>query len=360
MRKGNILKTWLTVLLVFQTSVAVLFAGDPARIGTAAGTQVLIPVGARGLAMGGADLAFTSGLDAIHWNPAGLAAMEGNAAGLFSTMTFFNDIQLNYFAAAFRSRIGSIGVNVRAFDFGDIPVTTQEDMDGASGETFSPTFATIGITYGGNLSDRINIGITAKVIHESIPRAGANAFAIDFGVQYRNLGGIPGLAVGIVARNIGTNLEYTGSGLLTQARDVDSPYDDFRSREAASEQIPSDFELGLSYKFDVGAANHMMVSGIFQNNNFDDDVIRFGGEFAVGNMLFLRGGYSLPLLGDITSEEQDIDISSADRSDDIIHSLTFGGGLHIVVVGMDLTFDYAFRDAKYFNGENVFAIRLGF
>ncbi|GAF76391.1 unnamed protein product, partial [marine sediment metagenome] len=149
MKKGR-----FTCLLVLLTSVSLLFAGDPARIGTAAGTQALIPVGARGLAMGGADLAYTRGLDAIHWNPAGFAVMEGNAAGLFSTMTFFNDIRLNYFAAGFKSPKlhGGIGVSVRAFDFGDIPITTMEDMDGASGKTFSPTFATIGLTYGGNLS----------------------------------------------------------------------------------------------------------------------------------------------------------------------------------------------------------------
>ena len=178
-------------------------------------------------------------------------------------------------------------------------------------------------------------------------------------MQYRNLGGIQGLALGIAARNIGSNMEYTGSGLLTQARDVDSPYDDFRSREAVSDQIPSDFELGLSYKIDVGDGNHLIASGIFQNNNFQDDVMRFGGEFAFANMLFLRGGYSLPLLGSITSEDEG-EISSGDRSKDIIYSLTFGAGVHLMIVGMDLTFDYAFRDARYFDGGNVFAIRLGF
>ncbi len=67
------------LLLVVLLGVPALYAGDASRIGTAAGTQVLIPVGGRDLGMGGSDLATTSGLDAIYWNPAGL--IERRASG---------------------------------------------------------------------------------------------------------------------------------------------------------------------------------------------------------------------------------------------------------------------------------------
>ncbi len=56
------------------------YGGDPARIGQAAGVQTLVPVSARDIAMAGANLALTSGLDAIYWNPAGLPRMK-NVAG---------------------------------------------------------------------------------------------------------------------------------------------------------------------------------------------------------------------------------------------------------------------------------------
>ncbi|NOY60432.1 MAG: hypothetical protein GXO75_16090 [Calditrichaeota bacterium] len=58
------------MLVLFLASLPV-YAGDADRIGTAAGTQVLVPVGARDLAMAGSDIVFTTGVDAIYWNPAG-------------------------------------------------------------------------------------------------------------------------------------------------------------------------------------------------------------------------------------------------------------------------------------------------
>jgi len=47
----------LMVLLVLALSP--IYGGDADRVGTSSGTQVLIPVGARDLAMGGANLAST-------------------------------------------------------------------------------------------------------------------------------------------------------------------------------------------------------------------------------------------------------------------------------------------------------------
>ena len=65
--------------------------------------QLLVPVGARDLAMGGANLANTENLEAIYWNPAGLSSMANRAAGQFSTMQIFNDIRVNYVAVAVKA-----------------------------------------------------------------------------------------------------------------------------------------------------------------------------------------------------------------------------------------------------------------
>ncbi len=328
-----------TVLLV--ASCTILFAGDPDRVGTGAGTQTLVPVGARDIAMGGADLATTAGLGALHWNPAGLAAMPDRAAGLFSTMTIFNDIGVNNFAAGLNFGKGTLGLSVKSFDFGDILVTTMEDSDGESGATFSPTFATIGLTYGRRLTDRVNVGFTGKVVYESIARANASAFAFDFGVQYKDFAGLTGLHLGVVARNIATNMTYTGAALLAQSRDKDATYDDFRSREAASDQLASDVEFGISYKY----GGNLTFSGVFQNNNFGYDELKFGGEFVFNDMIFLRGGY-------IQTMEAEVE--------EVLYGMSFGAGLHYKVAGADLTIDYAHRLSQYFDGNNVFSLRMGF
>ena len=79
------------------------------------------------------------------------------AAGQFSTMTIFNDVSVNYLGLGVKSEeLGAFGVSIKSFDFGDIPYTTNQDMDGSSGRTFSPTFVTVGLTYSNLLTDVIH------------------------------------------------------------------------------------------------------------------------------------------------------------------------------------------------------------
>ncbi len=346
MRYNKFLIISAILLFAILLSANSAFAGDPARTGTAAGVQTLVPVGARDLAMGGSDIANTSGLNAIYWNPAGLTSMKNTAAGEFSTMTIFNDIKVNYLAIGVKAgQFGSFGISLKAFNFGDIPLTTVEDADGLSGKTFSPTFATVGATYSRLLTDAIQVGATGKLIYESIPRASASAFAFDFGIQYHGLGHVQGLSVGLAVKNIGTNMKYAGSGLLEQATEANASFQDFRSREAASNELPANVQLGLSYKRNFAENSVVTLSGIFQNNNLQEDQYMFGGEYGYGDLIFLRGGYLL---------------ANNISSDANLYTFTAGAGLHYKVGGTDLTFDYAYRDVQYFDGNNLFSVSIGF
>jgi hypothetical protein len=333
------------LLLILALGMTSLFAGDESRIGTAAGSELLVPVGGRDLAMGGADLANTQGLDAIYWNPAGFAQMRFNAGAQFSTMTIFNDINVNYAAIGVKAgRFGSFGASIKVFDFGDIPFTTNEDWDGASGRTFSPSFFIAGLTYSRMLTDAILVGVTGKLINESIPRASASAFAFDIGLQYHGLGQINGLNLGLVVRNIGSNMTYSGSALLVRSLN-DLGIADFRDRPTASNQLPATVELGLSYNRSINEQNNLIVAGIFQNNNFENDQYKFGVEYNYNQLVFLRGGY-------LYTQKTD--------SKDVLYRFTAGLGLHYNVGGTDLTFDYAFRDSQYFDGNNLFSLTIGF
>jgi hypothetical protein len=308
--------------------------------------QTKVPVGARDLAMGGANIANTVGLDAIYWNPAGLSSMKNNAAGVFSTMSIFNDINVNYVAIGLRmGRLGSMGVSLKAFDFGDIPVTTTEDPDGASGRTFSPTFVTTGLTYSRLLTDAIQVGFTGKLIYESIPRASASAFAFDAGIQYHELGGIPGFSIGLTVKNIGGNMTYQGSALTTQASTGSLGQNEFVDRIASSDQLPAMVELGAGYKRLIAENNTVTVSGLFLNNNFGNDAFKIGGEYMFQDLIALRGGY---LLENNTAAE------------DNLYRFTAGVGLHYNLGGSDVTFDYTYRDSQYFDGNNLFSLRIGF
>ncbi len=347
-------KTFVSYL-VFVVMLAVLstqvMAGDPARTGTAAGEQLLVPVGARSLGMGGANLAYTSGVEAIYWNPAGLANMNNRAAGMFSTMQIFGDINVNYAAIGVDFEgLGTLGFSLKAFDIGDIPLTTAQDQDGLSGQTFAPTMVTVGITYAKRLTDAIGFGFTSKLVHEGVPRASATAFAFDAGIQYNQLGGINGLAFGVTVKNIGTNMEFTGSGLLVNGTSVGTnisgeSLSEFVERPAASNQLPANIELGLGYNRPINEENQVVFSGIFDSRNFGNDIFKLGAEYQYNDLVFLRGGYNF---------------LQKTEAEDELYRFTLGFGLHYAFGNSDLTFDYAYRDSQYFDGNNVFSLQLAF
>lgn len=333
---------FILIVLVFTGS---LHAGDPARSGTAAGVQVQVPVGARSMSLSGANLATVSGLEALYWNPAGLSGISSSAAGTVSTMTIFNDIDVNYLGLGFSmGSIGNLGFSIKAFDFGDLPITTVEDPDGASGATFSPTFATLGLTYSNRLTDAVSIGVTGKMIYESIPRATASSVAFDMGIQYEQLGGISGLSFGLAVKNIGSDMQYTGSAFLVTSVDQGAASSDFRDIPTASHKLPATIELGLGYRYNIAENNSLQLSGNFLNENFGDDAYLLGAEYMYGDFIALRGGYRL----------------SGVESDDQLYTFTLGFGLNTSLGGTDIGFDYAFRDSQYFDGNNLFSLTLGF
>jgi len=323
--------------------MSIAFAGDASRVGTAAGTQVLVPVGARDLAMNGADIANSGGLAATYWNPAGLTKVSGGA-GLVSNMSYFNDIGVNHLGAGFGFGQGTVAFSVKTIDFGDVLVTTRDNMDGTD-NYFSPTFATVGLTYARSLIDRAQVGITAKVVYESLPRASAAAVVFDAGVQYQNIADINGLNLGLVIKNIGQNLQYEGSALLGQATDDGASYRDYRSIVASEDQLPSVYEVGLSYTMPLG----LTLASTYSSHNFDYDELRLGGEFALGGMLFLRGGTTMVQAGDDEVNDEDV-----------LYSTTFGGGIKYNLFGLNTTIDVTYRTQQYFDGNMMWSIGVDF
>lgn len=332
--------TWViaTLALVLLMAFSTAYAGDPARIGTAAGEQLLIPVGARDLAMNGSNAAFTKGLDAIYWNPAGFANLNQKAAGTFSTMQIFNDINVNYLALGFQlGKFGQIGFSLKSLDFGDILITTNEDIDGATGATYSPSFLVGGLTYSQKLTDAIFVGGTVKLVNESVPRASATGVAFDIGIQYHNIGNVNGVSMGLAVKNIGTNMQYTGSAFLSQ----DQTGTNYGERPTASNQLPATVELGLGYKYNFNEQNSMIFNGNFENNNFGNDAYKLGLEYAFTDLVFIRGGYKF--------------LNNTD-SEDVLNKWTVGAGIHY----RWFTFDYTYRDSEWFDGNNMFQLTVGF
>lgn len=348
------------LLCVVATFVAGTAEAQNKRTGTAAASELLIPVGARGLAMGGSTISSASGVEAIHWNPAGLGTLKGSAEGMFSSMSYIADVNVSYGAVgASFGEFGAVGLSIRSLDFGEIPLTTNADPEGKLGRMFSPTFVTLGLTYARALSDQIAAGFTAKLISESIERVSATGFALDFGVQYHGLVGVKGLQLGIAIKNIGPQMQYDGSGLLRNALSSDGlrPEQLYKS-EAAAFELPSLIELGVGYTDNFTDEFSYNVNGSFANDNLHMDNIRMGGEVmykAEDITLFGRAGGSF-FWDEVFGKGAEKDAAKEGTP----FGASFGFGINYTTPGLDITLDYAFRQSKYFSNNSVFSLKLGF
>lgn len=339
------------VCLVLVACVAMTAgAANKSRVGTAGAQELLIPVGARGVAIGGSSMVFTTGVDAIYWNPAGIGHMSTGVEAIVSHMSYFADINVVYGGLAVQAGdFGTLGFTLKSVSFGDIPVTTTLFPDG-TGEQYSPTYLTIGATYGKAITDRIAVGVTANLVSERIMSMSASGIAFNIGIQYQNLA-VQGLNLGIAVKNIGPNMQFSGSNLLVKADASDA----LRGTqnylvEAASSEMPSNLEIGLGYTKKFDDKNSASIGGMFRNNNYQDDEYNVGAEYNFSDLFFVRGGYTM-------SPQTTKDLAG-ERG--YIYDYSLGAGLHYGVSGIDLSFDYAYRHMKYFDGNNVITLKLGF
>ena len=339
-------KIFIFVLLLTMTFSmlvpGIVYAGNDTRRGTAGATELLIPVGARGTALSGAMNAFASGVEAIYWNPAGIARSPSTEA-MFSSSTYIADIKLNYVGVVANfGDLGAFALSMRSLNFGDIPVTTVENPEGTGG-TYSPSYLTFSLSYSHEFTDRIYGGFTAKLVSEKIVRSSANGFAFDVGVQYLS---VTGLRLGIALKNLGFGMQFDGPD-LEYFTSIPGQESGSRARSlrlpSASFEFPSTLEIGAGYQYDVNEQHSLMLVGNFQNANFAGDEFRLGLEYAFDKMLFLRGG-----------------IMQSQVQDDNIFGPTFGFGVKLPVGGTNLDFDYAYRKTDFFSGSQWFSVMVGF
>lgn len=342
------MKRIVFIIIILSFSVIETFGGGQNRAGTSGAPELRIPVGAKYLAMVGSPIASVTGLEAIYWNPAGVDFSPTSANALFSYRSYIADMSLNFVAASGRlGDLGSVGLSFRSLNIGEINVTTMDQPDG-TGQIINPSYFILGLTYSKQLTDRVSIGASFNLINENIDRVSASGFSFDFGVQYKNLFEVPGLAFGAVIKNLGSSIKYDGNGLYTEAVSGGDRGPTFLKVDAASAELPSEIGIGLSYQRKFDEENAVTISGTFQNNNYTYDDYKIGLEYSFKEILYVRGGYNWTP-------------QATDNTPNIFQNYALGIGLNLKEFsGIDLSVDYAYVPVKYFDGNHVFAISLGF
>jgi len=323
---SRLLMCGLAVVTLIASAAGAAHAGSDGRKGTAGATELQIPVGPRSTALGGAVASDVSGIEAMFWNPAGLAATPGTEA-LFSHSQYFADMKLNYAGVATQAGgFGVVGLSAKVLSIGDIIVTTEQAPDG-TGEILTPTFSVLGLSWGKAFTDRVNFGATVNYVSEELASNKANGVAFDFGVQLAT--DWHGFKLGMAMKNIGTSMEYSGPGFEILSRDpAADPNAGNRglSFSSASFEMPSYFTLSSSYDVAKTSDFRLVVLGAFQSNNFSGDNIRGGLEWTIGNWGALRGSYFGTFNGTVDLATGD-ETYKFDAGDDLYEGYALGGGL---------------------------------
>jgi hypothetical protein len=334
-----------TIMLTLLFAVNIGFGGPRNKLGTSSAPELLIPVGSIGTSLSGANLSNITGVDAIYWNPAGLANLNNQKAELlFSHSIYFADMNMQYLAIG--ANLGSLmnlGFSVRSLNIGEIVETTELQPDG-TGTIYKPTYIVGGLTLARQMTDKIRFGANVKFISENVANVSAMGYALDFGLQYK--GGNTGLAFGIAIKNLGPSMSFNGSGLDRSITGLNGQVS-IQRVILQDFDLPTSLEMGVSYSTPIGKKNFVNLYTAFNNASFSSDEYRFGLEYNWNNILSLRGGANI-----LPDKE----------SDESLFGPTFGVGLKYPIGSMSIGLDYAYRSVteNAFQTNHFFTLNLGF
>ncbi|OGF49917.1 MAG: hypothetical protein A2231_01655 [Candidatus Firestonebacteria bacterium RIFOXYA2_FULL_40_8] len=251
------------------SSVLALFCADVFSANSAL-TFLRITPSARAVAMGETFAAVADGVDSVYWNPAGLANMETMDVSLMH-MFYWDSSIYEYLAVSYpMSQKLKLGAHIIYMNYGAIEkiAETASGSMGATSGTFSPFDLCLAVSAGYQLSQDIQLGVTAKYAMQTIDTDSASAFAGDAGVLVRMKMLDENLLFGGAVSNLGTQI--SGDSLPLTARGG------FSYKIGLLE--PSDLTVAVTayYPFDTGK--------IAEN---------IGAEFWYQSEIAIRAGYKL-------------------------------------------------------------------
>jgi hypothetical protein len=200
---------------VWLAAAGVALAGGA---GTTGASVLRIAAGARPGGMGGAYVAVADDLNALLWNPAGLANVTSPEVGaLYAAYVAQTSFQVLGYAQP-AGRLGTFAGAASFFDYGSM-TTTVASSDGLYAGTGGKVWAGDGFSAGGwgkrvadwgKSAGSLDAGAAAKVVIQHPGPTSRFAIGASAGVLWYPP--VSGLSVGMVADNVGAMTD--GSGMM--------------------------------------------------------------------------------------------------------------------------------------------------
>lgn len=329
-------KVVIFTLVLLVLSLPAVYAGNANRTGTAGAPELLIPIGSRGTAMGGAVLTSVSGVEAVYWNPAGLATLEGTEA-MFTHIPYFASIDVNFGGVATTiESFGTIAAAAKVVSVGDIEQTTISEPDG-NGNIFNPTLSVLSLSYARILTANVQFGFNANFINEKVINVQATGVAFDVGFIYDPRW--QGFKIGLSIKNYGPKMKFSG-------RDFERIYESVGQRRVSSNsqsfELPSYISMGISYDLINEGPNYAMLSGNLRSNNFSEDMWTGGAEYVYDGKYSLRAGYNYS------------------NEDAYLYGVSFGAGVIVPLGESKVSLEYTWTQTDVFDDNQFFTLKFDF
>ncbi|HDQ44899.1 MAG TPA: PorV/PorQ family protein [bacterium] len=304
--------------LVFVCLFGLLTGVSEAEVNGDAGREspFSIGIGARGLGLGGASVAFPEDASAFSWNPAGMLLVQSKNA-LFSQTTLFEGVQYHFIGYVHPT------LNAGVFGFGFSRVGTDgipgyEEIQGVPVSTgdFDYWWGKLSLAYALPVYRGLAVGLNLEVNRQVMgSQYATNGFGLDTGIHYT----FPGNGGFLDGLHLGMNLVHAVNPRMKLG--------------TRTETLPTVTRIGLAKAFSLrdGQDRLVFLSDVdwLKNRKLH---YHLGGEYAFDHLVFFRMG--------------------VDQG-----SLSFGGGIRYRAI----QFDYAtakMSESDFFRRSHLFSLSV--
>ncbi len=308
-----------------------------------------VGVGARAVALGSAYTTVTGDVNQMFWNPAGTAMSDGKAQVLLSHNSWIADLSHDAVGyARDMGDMGTLGIGVVTLGLSDISADrdavpqfvldagTFDPNDTETSGSYSYRDLAIGVTWSRHITDRLDMGVTGKIVRQAIDGVSATAYAADFGAIYRVRSG---MRIGARINNLGSDLKFY---------DIGAP-------------LPLIFSIGAAADLLHNRDDGMQVTLLADATKPQDgeQLLYTAVEVQLFDMLQLRSGYKFNYQSSEDEKVDEVDGTAFDapRTEE---GLTAGMGLDVGMGGYDATLDYAFTSFGILDSVHQFSLKFQF
>lgn len=327
----------LLILILFVTTVTA--QSEVSKISSMPGAFSRLGFGARGMAMGNAMSAVTTGNKTAYYNPALASFQERNS--FQSSYSFLSlDRSLNFVSITRNFNIGkkreyedgsafqpTAGISIGVINAG-VDKIERRDNQGTKIEDLSTSENQFFLGISNRFSDKLALGITFKLYYYSLyEEVSSTSLGFDIGALY------------LLNDNITIALKLT---------DLNSKYE-WDSTELygsggtnTEEKFPILKTIGVSYEFD----NYdLILAAELESSNAESNIIRFGAEYNIYEGLYLRSG---------------LDKLNISNTDDPVRP-TFGFSYFYPLKPVTVGFDYAYVIEPYSShDQHIIGLNINF